>query len=136
MRLAAKARGIEAWINGEKVPVQDGAIKLASPIQQVSQVALRVEQEAGTYAGAIFSQPITFDCQDGGIGFGDWSNYGLETYSGIAIYGKAVDLGEAQLRGKVILDLGLVKVVAEVLVNGNSAGVRLARPFSFDILTC
>jgi len=133
MRLAAKARGIEAWINGEKVPVQNGAIKLASPIQQASQVALRVEQEPGTYAGAVFSQPIAFDCSEGEIGLGDWSNYGLETYSGIVVYGKTVNIREDQLRGKLILDLGSVKVVAEVLVNGNSAGVRLARPFSFDI---
>jgi hypothetical protein len=133
MRITAKARGIEAWINGEKVPVENGAIKLGSPVKQVSQVALRVEQEPGTYAGAVFPEPIAFDCQEGEMGLGDWSDYGLETYSGIVVYTKAVNLGKGQLQGKVILDLGLVKVVAEVLVNGKSAGVRLARPFSFDM---
>jgi hypothetical protein len=67
------------------------------------------------------------------MGLGDWSDYGLETYSGIVVYRKTIDLGKAQVRGKVILDLGVVKTVAELLVNGHSAGVRLARPFSFDI---
>jgi hypothetical protein len=133
MRIAAKARGIEAWINGEKVLVRNGEIKLRSPIKQVSQVALRVEQEPGTYAGAVFPHPVAFDCEEGEINLGDWSDSGLETYSGIVVYTKTLDLGKTQVGGKVILDLGVVKTVAEVLVNGNSAGVRLARPFSFDI---
>jgi hypothetical protein len=33
----------------------------------------------------------------------------------------------------VLLDLGLARNVAEVLVNGKSAGIKLARPFDFDI---
>ena len=32
-----------------------------------------------------------------------------------------------------MLDLGQVLVAAEVLVNGESAGVRIARPFTFDL---
>jgi hypothetical protein len=133
MRIAAKARGIEAWINGEKVLVQNGEIKLRSPIKQVSQVALRVEQEPGTYAGAVFPHPVAFECREGQIPLGDWSEFGLSTYSGAGIYHKLTNLEKAHLKGKVLLDLGNVRTVAEVHVNGNSAGVRLARPFRFDI---
>jgi len=35
--------------------------------------------------------------------------------------------------GKTWFDLGQVLVAAEVLVNGVNAGVRVARPFKFDI---
>jgi hypothetical protein len=133
IHIASKSRGIEAWVNGKKVVVQNGEVKLESPVKNTSQVALRVEQEPGTYAGAVFPQPIAFDCEEGEISLGDWSDFGLETYSGIVVYSKTLDLGKTQVGGKAILNLGLVKTVAEVVVNGSSAGVRLARPFSFDI---
>ena len=42
-------------------------------------------------------------------------------------------MDQADLNGRLTLDLGQVLVAAEVLVNGESVGVRLARPFSFDL---
>jgi hypothetical protein len=43
---------------------------------------------------------------------------------------KLHDLSDSQ---KVLLDLGDVRTSAEVKVNGKSVGVRLARPFVFDL---
>jgi glycosyl hydrolase family 2 len=96
-------------------------------------VALRVEQEPGVYAGAVFDEPISFICTEGQIGLGDWSQHGLATYSGIAIYSAEVSLTSAHLKGRVLLDLGHVKTLADLSVNGRPAGVKLARPFRFDV---
>ena len=37
------------------------------------------------------------------------------------------------MQGEVVLDLGAANTTAEVAVNGQSVGVRLARPYRFDI---
>ena len=37
------------------------------------------------------------------------------------------------MQGEVVLDLGAVNTTAEVAVNGQVIGVRLARPYRFDI---
>ena len=49
------------------------------------------------------------------------------------LYGKVVTLNKEHLKASVVLDLGMVKTCAEVHVNGKLAGVRLARPFRFEI---
>ena len=64
---------------------------------------------------------------------GDWSQYALESYSGGAVYKKRFSLESEQLQGEVVLDLGAANTTAEVAVNGESVGVRLARPYRFDI---
>jgi hypothetical protein len=133
MRLNLDSRDITAWIDGQPVKVEEGIITLASTIQRVSQVALRVEQKSGCYAGAAFPLPVVFECEEGKILLGDWCDYGLETYSGGAVYTKVVKLEKSHLKGKVLLDLGQVCTTAEVHVNGKPAGVKMARPFCFDI---
>jgi hypothetical protein len=133
MRLNAKARGIEAWIDGKPIPVENGEIRLESPVSTTSQVVLRIEQEPGRYAGAVFTQPVAFECREGQVPLGDWSEFGLSTYSGAGTYRTHISLNKGHLKGKVLLDLGNVTTVAEVHMNGQSAGVRLARPFQFDV---
>ena len=122
-----------AWIDGQPVKIEEGRITLDSPTEGVSQIALRVEQEPGCYAGAAFPLPVAFECEEGKIPLGDWCDYGLETYSGGAVYTKVVKLEKSHLEGKVLLDLGQVSTTAEVHVNGKPSGVKMARPFRFDI---
>jgi hypothetical protein len=133
MRLHADARLVEAWVDGERVDVNDGAIALSSPRANTSVVALRVEQHAGTYGGAVFTEPVEFICDAGRIRIGDWSEQGLPTYSGIGVYGTTIDLDDVASDERLVLDLGMVKTVAELFVNEKRAGVRFARPFRFDI---
>ena len=61
------------------------------------------------------------------------ADYALPTYSGIGVYTQTLSLNEADLDGRLTLDLGQVLVAAEVFVNDESVGVRLARPFAFDL---
>jgi len=133
MRLNTNASKVEAWVDGQLVEVKGDKIELESPIQEISQVALRLEQKPGCYAGAAFFLPIAFECEEGRMPLGDWCNHGLKTYSGGVVYTRIVELEERHLAGKVILDLGQVSTTAEVHINGNPAGVKMARPFCFDI---
>jgi len=94
---------------------------------------LRVDQEPGIYAGAAFPEPVAYECKEGEITLGDWSPQGLESYSGAVLYSKVVALNKEHLKTSVVLDLGMVKTCAEVHINGTLAGVRLARPFRFEV---
>jgi hypothetical protein len=133
LRLNVKAKQVDAWIDGQPVPVENSKIRLNSVIRKPSQVALRVDQEPGTYAGAAFPEPIAYECKEGEIALGNWSPQGLESYSGAVLYGTVVTLNKEHLKASAVLDLGMVKTCAEVHVNGKLAGVRLARPFRFEV---
>ena len=65
---------------------------------------------------------------------GDWSKAStLECYSGGAWYRKTVTMPPDQARGAVTLDLGRLVATAEVHVNGQLAGIRVAPPWRVDI---
>ncbi len=55
-------------------------------------------------------------------------------YSGPGIYRRELEVpSEWAGRGRVVLDLGDVQELAEVRVNGASAGVRICPPYTFDV---
>ena len=135
---------VQAWANGKEMTVErkgqraDGAweyrLTAPEPVAQAVEVAVRVEQERGYYAGAALPEPIALECGPGQIALGDWSRMGaLSSYSGGAWYRKTVTLASAQSDGRLTLDLGAVVATAEVRVNGKSAGIRVAAPWRFDI---
>ena len=65
---------------------------------------------------------------------GDWSEMGvLNNYSGGVRYRKVFTLSEQDLSGRVELDLGEVTATAEVAINGQKVGVRVAPPWRFDL---
>ncbi|WP_251030046.1 MULTISPECIES: glycosylhydrolase-like jelly roll fold domain-containing protein [unclassified Pedobacter] len=66
----------------------------------------------------------------------DWSKNkleGIKYYSGIAAYHKTFDLKDANLKGEVHLDLGKVKNLARITINGREVGVLWTAPWSIDI---
>jgi hypothetical protein len=75
-------------------------------------------------------QPVVFETLE------DWTQRGepgVKFYSGTAVYRKTVELRDT-LRGKRLwLDLGRVRELAEVRVNGVPCGVVWAPPFRVDI---
>ena len=60
---------------------------------------------------------------------------GVKYFSGTATYHKTLNINKGQLgeHGKVTIDLGDIRDVAEVFINDNSAGVLWKRPFALDI---
>jgi hypothetical protein len=134
MTVTAKG-AVEAWADGRPMqPVGQGRFESATSLPRAAVVALRVVPETGVSGGAVFPEPIRLECGRGVAAFGDWSKTGaLECYSGGAWYRKQATLTAEQLRGEVVLDLGKVVATAEVRVNGQVAGIRVAPPWRVDI---
>lgn len=143
LRMAVRGRA-ELRVNERPVALdaprrrEDGAfeyrVTLDAPLPAPASVEIHIEHERGSYAGAAWEDPLEFDCAPGRLAAGDWSRVaGLSSYSGGAWYRRTVRLTDAQASGGVLLDLGQVSSSAEVLVNGKSAGIRLAPPFRLDV---
>jgi hypothetical protein len=58
---------------------------------------------------------------------------GIKYYSGTAVYRKSFDVSDTNRAGRLLLDLGQVRELAEVRVNGKSCGIVWAPPFRVDI---
>ena len=127
------ANNAKVWINGTKVTVKGGIAKVKNPPAGVSTVAIRLEMNPGEYAGAAFEQAIKLKLDGGVIQSGLWSDYALPTYSGIGVYKQKIKLNKTEAKQKIEIDLGEVYVAAEVFINGNSAGSKVAAPYKFDL---
>ncbi len=121
------------WVNGTKVAVDDGVVKIKHPPAGVSNVAIRLKMKRGEYAGAAFDLPLQLKLEGGTIQTGLWDNYALPTYSGIGIYKQIIKFDKGETDQAIEIDLGEVYVAAEVKVNGKSAGSRVAAPYKFDL---
>jgi len=67
------------------------------------------------------------------VSWPDRAEPGIKYYSGTAIYRKDFEVPNSSANQKVLLDLGNVRELAEVKVNGQSCGVIWAPPFRVDI---
>ena len=121
------------WVNGLEVSVSNGVAKVEFPPADVSKIVIRLVMEKGKYSGAAFDQPIGLTLEGGKIQLGLWQDFALPTYSGIGIYRQSFQLSEESSQHQVEIDLGEVFVSAEVLVNGQSAGVKVSAPYRFDL---
>jgi hypothetical protein len=131
--ITVAARGtVQAWANGAAMSsAGKDQFTVAHPAAQPVTVLLRIQQERGCYGGAALREPIQLDCGPGRMALGDWAkNDGLLSYSGGAWYRKAVNIPRTK---QVILNLGAVAATAEVRVNGQVAGIRVAPPWTLDI---
>ena len=65
----------------------------------------------------------------------DWAQHpdtGIKYYSGIAVYRQRFDLPQ-NVEGKIVLDLGRVKNMARIHINGREAGTLWTSPWQLDI---
>ena len=58
---------------------------------------------------------------------------GIKYFSGTAIYHNSFKVDAGTGKKKIILDLGEVRDVAEVFINGKSAGILWKKPYQADI---
>lgn len=139
------ARRVQIWIDGDSVcdqsvdcdPRSDRpgriTVSLPTPKTSQSQLAIRIESAPGRYGGAAFASPVALTCDAGRTTLGDWTDQGLATFSGAVVYENTIALSANQLTAQVKLDLGHVGMIADLTVNGSPVGVRIARPYRFDI---
>ena len=121
-------RATEVFINGQPARAgKDGVVHYTWLPGQPMIAALRLKGSPEIYDGPRF---IT-----GAAPFQllSWSDTGLENFSGEAIHETDFSLPAQYLQHHVQLDLGDVGVAAEVWVNGQRAGLRVWKPFIFDI---
>jgi len=134
--MTVTARGsVEAWADGRPMRAAgQGRFEAAASLPRATIVALRVVPETGSCGAAVFPEPVRLECGPGVTTLGDWSKAGaLECYSGGAWYRRTVALTQEQARSAVAIDLGRVVATAEVRVNGQLAGIRVAPPWRVDI---
>lgn len=111
--------------------------ELQSPSTRPSVVAITLSNPQ-CEGGAAFVEPIRLETGPGMVDrLGDWSKDGtvLANYSGGAVYRKTITVSESEATARaVILDLGSeLGSTAEVRVNGQSAGVLVAAPWTIDL---
>jgi hypothetical protein len=78
------------------------------------------------------AQPVLFEKLE------DWSASNVESiryYSGTAIYRISLDLPDTSKARKLVLDLGNVKIMARVKLNGKELGTVWTNPWQLDITT-
>ncbi|MBT5428093.1 MAG: hypothetical protein HOK84_17950 [Bacteroidetes bacterium] len=123
----------QCWENGTYTVVNNkGREKelivddLPSPIEIEGEWTVNFDQEWGAPAKVKFPELISWP---------DHDNEGIKYYSGAGFYTKSMDVPADWLASgrKVYLDLGEVRELAEVFVNGKSAGVLWNPPYKADI---
>ena len=126
---------VQVWADGKPLTaVGEGRFVVSQPAAAPVKVAVRIVQQRGCYGGAALPEPIKLECGPGSLAPGDWSQIdGLESYSGGAWYRRTVRMDASQASGSAVLDLGNVVASAEVHVNGQLAGIRVAPPWKVDI---
>lgn len=69
------------------------------------------------------------------ISWTDRPEFGIKYFSGSAVYRKTISIEDSELNGRTnfVLDLGEVKNLARVIVNGKDFGVLWTPPFTCDI---
>ncbi len=138
-KFRAPGRRIELWdpMTGETGLAWDGTLRLdpfGSAIVRVSHgspLPHRPDQrERQSIALEADRWKVSFP-KSAAQGLGDWTNSAATRhFSGSATYTAEADLKQGS---RVILDLGEVREIAEVKVNGIPAGVAWKRPYRFDI---
>jgi hypothetical protein len=112
-----------AFVDGVPVSAQ-ADIDLPAGAQRV---ILRVD------AREILAAPFKFRTASQALELGTWMHLGLEHFSGTMTYEKDIDLTNEMLAEGLLLDCGIVGVVAEAWINGVSLGARAWSPFVFNL---
>jgi hypothetical protein len=135
---------VAIWADGNQQEILAGSkladgltsytVHMKEPKTSTSQVVMKIDYQPGYRGAAALPEYIRQSCGKGTILLGDWSEIdGLKAYSGGAWYRKTITLKPEDLKTKLELDLGDLVSSAEVLINGKSAGIKLAPPLKFDI---
>lgn len=112
------------------------------PVQPAKQVRLTVDAPPGTSGKTMViegdesqvpERPVEFAPGTTPFTLASWTDTALAHYSGTAIYETEFALLTVPAAGRLLLDLGAVGLAAEVWINGEKAGERAWRPFTFDI---
>jgi hypothetical protein len=123
--LPAYMLGKDVWIDGKKSIVSDTFVRLSSKACLLGFVMNLEEQKSDLAPFGFLVESVEIS------GLQSWYANGLQQYTGYVDYETAITFDH--LPPKISIDLGKVKYMAEVFINGQSVGARLWPPFNFDI---
>ncbi|HZG87934.1 hypothetical protein [Paenibacillus sp.] len=131
MALEVKGR-TRVWIGGKEIAGGSGFV--AFPPQAAGTIAaVRIEPDGSQTEAAVLAAPVRFDVVPFPGKLGDWrTELHLPHHSGAVEYETTFDVPAAS---SATLDLGHARGTAEVWVDGKPFGVRVWRPYSFDLGT-
>ncbi|MCX6971135.1 MAG: hypothetical protein NTV93_13425 [Verrucomicrobia bacterium] len=118
----------ELFIEDKKVIPRDGSVSLGESPAPAR--AARMEVRSTQLDGGVFTGPISYNFGSGTLLAGSWHTQGLGNYSGAIRMRQTISSDEAH---EANLDLGSVRGTVEVWCNGQSAGMRFAAPWTFDL---
>lgn len=132
-RFRAKGSRVRVCVDGREAQLErQGEHYTARPAEVcsgTSEVCITLLPEPGAFESAL--DAVDIDCGKGAVEPGDWAGIeGLSCYSGGARYSRTFELPAVR---HAELDLGEVGCSAELFINGRSAGVRMSKPYVFDI---
>lgn len=120
-----------SWFVVFREPASQHPARSASNIPELKTLAeiagdwtVKFDPHWGGPASAAFSQLVSWT---------ERPEAGIKFYSGTAVYAKSFELPSEARAERVWLDLGRVRELAEVRVNGKSCGIVWAPPFQVDI---
>lgn len=118
------------WLDGIEISMRSGYASF--PAQQAgAMAAVRIVPD-GPYSDAdVLQEPIRFQTASASGMLGDWRTVlCLPHHSGAVEYERNIQLADRQ---NVALDLGHIRGTAEVWIDGRPAGVRLWRPYRYEL---
>jgi hypothetical protein len=120
---------VQLQVDGSSISATHGRY-LLSPAAQQAQLTLTARQ--GGAGAALLQAPLAYQWGDGSATLpASFADLGLADFAGAVTFARMIDI--ADINGQWLLDLGVVRGTAEVIVNGQSVGSRIWSPYQFDI---
>lgn len=129
--LKFKAAGpSRVWINGTEVAVKDE--KSSFPVQKAGAIAvICIKPNDASSEADVLLEPIRFETSYTTGKLGDWrTELHLPHHSGAVEYETTFKLNS---NARAFLDIGHVRGTAEVWIDNHRAGIRVWRPYIFDL---
>ncbi|WP_235941467.1 hypothetical protein [Paenibacillus puerhi] len=130
LRLACEGEA-RIWVNGAEASMRGGVAEF--PVQRAGAIAaIRIEPTAWRTEAAVLRAPIRFETTAAPGDLGDWRTaLELPHHSGIVEYRTKISLRKDLTRA--VLDLGHVRGTAEAWLDGEPLGVRLWKPYRYEL---
>jgi len=119
--LAQSGERIRSRFRFEPVVARGGVLRIA------------IDAADGGGAGDLILEPIEYALGPGVIDLGDWTQFGLEAYSGTATYRMTVDIDAQAAASPLALDIGDVAVTCAARLNGVALGTLIGPPLRLPL---
>ncbi len=122
-----------ARVRGREIEAIDKVLRFAEPLPVSTVVYLRFDATSGHRGGGLLDGPVQAAVAAAPAPLMDWEKLGLRALGGSVSYRHDVEIAADACDGTVVLDLGMVRGSADVVVNGEHAATLVWSPYRADI---